>query len=140
MPYKSFLVPLLIILISQVLKLATDAVKGNLNLKNIFESHGGMPSSHTAAVTSISTIVALTHGIDSVLFAVVLIFSIIVIRDATGLRMITEHQSLAINKIIKGLPAEKQTSINLQRESVGHTYLEILGGVVLGVALTLILF
>lgn len=140
MPYKFFFVPLIVVIISQALKLVTDGVKGNFNFKNIIQSYGGMPSSHAALVSSISTIAALDQGIRSIPFAICLVFSIIILRDATGLRMITEKQSLAINKLIKQLPQEKQDQVELQKESVGHTHLEILVGVIVGIVLTLILF
>ena len=140
MPYKFFFVPLIAVFISQLLKLAFDSIKGNFNFKSIFESYGGMPSSHATLVASISTLVALDQGIDSLTFGICLVFSIIILRDATGLRMVTEKQSLAINKLIKQLPPEKQNGIEIQKESVGHTYTEILAGIFLGVILALFLF
>ncbi|MFA7662939.1 MAG: divergent PAP2 family protein [Patescibacteria group bacterium] len=139
MPYKFILVPLTIIIISQILKLVTDSIKGNFNLKSVLNSYGGMPSSHAALVASISTITAVQSGINSIPFAICLVFSILILRDATGLRMVTEKQSIAINKLIKQLPIDNQKNFALQTESVGHTYSEILAGIVLGVVLTWVL-
>ncbi len=77
MPYKFFFVPLIIIIISQMLKLVTSAIRGNVNFKNALDSYGGMPSSHAAIVSSISTIVAIEQGLSSIPFAITLIFHLL---------------------------------------------------------------
>ena len=62
-------------------------------------STGGMPSSHSAAVTSLTTAIAYEAGLDSPLFAVSAIFAVIVMFDATGIRYQAGQQALIINQM-----------------------------------------
>ena len=62
-------------------------------------STGGMPSSHSAAVTSLTTAIAYETGIDSPLFAVSAIFAVIVMFDATGIRFQAGQQAVIINQM-----------------------------------------
>src|ERR1051325_6600600 len=64
---------------------------------------GGMPSSHTATVTALSTSVGLTEGWRTPLFAAAVVFSLIVIYDATNLRRSAGYQAQVLNKIVPAL-------------------------------------
>ena len=59
MDYSYIIIPLIVGITSQVLKLLTDSVRGNFDLKNLLISYGGMPRAHTALATSITTLVGL---------------------------------------------------------------------------------
>lgn len=63
-------------------------------------STGGMPSSHSAAVTALSTGIALEHGMDSSLFAVSSIFAVITMFDATGVRRHAGEQATVLNRLV----------------------------------------
>ncbi|MGI2329278.1 divergent PAP2 family protein [Planococcus sp. YIM B11945] len=65
----------------------------------LFTSTGGMPSSHSAAVTALTTAVAIEHGVDSTIFAVAATFAVITMYDATGVRFQAGQQALTINKL-----------------------------------------
>jgi acid phosphatase family membrane protein YuiD len=98
---------------------------------------GGMPSSHTAIVTALSTGVGMTSGFGSPLFAVAAVFSLVVIYDATNLRRSAGYQAQVLNKIVPALLhgkilKEEFTAPRL-RELLGHTYGEVLVGAVLGI-------
>jgi hypothetical protein len=97
---------------------------------------GGMPSSHSAVAISISAAIALTEGLSN-LFIVSLFLSLIVIRDALGVRRSSGLQSKALNK----LGGELSTQFGIQYESVkevhGHSLPEVLVGVVLGLCIAL---
>lgn len=96
---------------------------------------GGMPSGHSATVTSISTLIALVCGAGSVEFAISFILAIIVCHDATGVRMETEKQAFLINELVKAfdvLSEEKLPEVKL-KEFVGHTPIQVLAGITLGV-------
>ena len=67
---------------------------------SLVTSTGGMPSSHSAAVTALSTGIALEQGLDSPLFAVAAIFAVITMFDATGVRRHAGEQATVINKLV----------------------------------------
>ena len=92
--------------------------------------YGGMPSNHSAIVSSMAALIALKHGIDHPAFGVALTLAFIVILDASSLRRQVGKQAQAIN-----LLNQERTDATPLRERMGHTRWEILGGVVYGVAL-----
>lgn len=100
---------------------------------------GGMPSSHSALVTGVSTAIGLQEGWDSPLFAIAGIVAMIVIYDATGVRRHAgDHArvlNLMIDELLTGHPlAEKEL-----KEVLGHTPREVIGGVLLGVLMAFLL-
>ena len=113
-------------------------------------STGGMPSSHSGAVTALSTAIALEHGLDSHLFAICLVFGIIVMFDATGVRWHAGEQATVINRLVidfnklmeeaKSWPTkEEQEKRKELKELLGHQPIEVFFGALLGIILTLIL-
>lgn len=139
MDLSYIIIPIIVLISSQVLKLLTDGIKGNFDLKNIFISYGGMPSSHTAFAISISTLVGLRVGFDSAIFAVSLVFALLIMRDAVGFRNILGKQAEVFNIMIKKMPAKDQKQIPLFRERMGHSIFEVTGGLIWGIILTYIL-
>ena len=100
-----------------------------------FFGSGGMPSSHTAFVVSLSIMVGAQEGFDSALFAVVAAFATIVMYDATGVRRETGRQAEVLNEIIQHLFVDgKPITDEELKELVGHTKVEVAGGFVIGVA------
>ena len=134
MPYELIIIPLIAGLITQGLKLATDKIKGNFDLKNLLSDYGGMPSSHTAFVISLLTITGLKEGIRSTYFAIVFMIAFIVIRDAVGLRRQIGQQGQAINQIIQ----KNSLKLSPMADKVGHRWLEVFIGGLLGLAIALI--
>jgi len=104
MPYSLIIIPIIVVFATQILKLSIDGIKGNLNFKNLFLTYGGMPSGHAALVTSITTIVGLIEGFDTAVFAISLIFSFIIIRDAFTFRKYLGDEGRIVNQMIKRLP------------------------------------
>ena len=140
LPIKSILAPLITLIIVQSIKLATDRIKGNFNMKNILTAYGGMPSSHTAVVISLTTIVGYTAGIKSPIFAVALIFSLIVITDALVLRGYIDHQGAAVANLIRRLPADEQKKFPyLYATKIKHTIPQVLIGAVIGFCISTII-
>lgn len=130
--YYLITIPIAAGLIAQAIKLATDKIKGNFTLFNLTD-YGGMPSAHSALVSALVTEIALIEGITSPLFAVSLIFSILIIRDALGLRNYVGKA----NKIINSLNTEnKEFKLS---ERVGHTPLEIIVGCLIGITAAVIM-
>lgn len=100
----------------------------------ILLSPGGMPSSHTALVTATAHSIGLFLGFDTPLFALAMVVAIVVIYDATGIRRQAGLQAALINAMIRDLASGHPLKSEKLREVLGHTPLEALGGVLLGLA------
>ena len=118
--------------IAQGLKLITWAVAAReWNFKRLVEP-GGMPSSHSAFVTSLSTAVGLSMGFDSVMFALAAAFAVVVMYDASGVRRAAGKQAKVLNAILEDLNRRELHPERL-RELLGHTPFEVLVGALLGI-------
>jgi hypothetical protein len=114
-------------------------IERRVNFRRLIET-GGMPSSHSASVSALSTLVGLRAGFDSLLFAVTTFFSLIVMYDAAGLRRAAGKQARALNLIIEDLQLHRQVEDARFRELLGHTPLEVLMGALFGIAFALAFF
>jgi len=97
---------------------------------------GGMPSSHSATVVSMATIIALRDGVSSGLFGLAILMSLIVMYDAMKVRRSSGEQGAAIIALIR----EQKSNIKLPRVSKGHTPTEVTIGAFLGVVIGVIVF
>ncbi|MBZ9749449.1 divergent PAP2 family protein [Deinococcus sp. HMF7620] len=107
-----------------------------------FMETGGMPSSHSAMVAALTTGVGLTEGVGSPLFAVSAVFALIVMYDATGVRHSSGQQARLLNELVEELRAvvrEGFAPLPL-RVLLGHTYLEVLVGTLIGITAGFIAF
>lgn len=96
---------------------------------------GGMPSGHSATVSSLAMLSALTFGFGSFEFAVTSILAIIVCHDAMGVRLETGKQAIKINEILEAfdlIHPNKISEANL-KEFVGHTPIQVIAGILLGI-------
>lgn len=106
-----------------------------INFK-IFTTTGGMPSSHSAGVIALTTSVGLIEGFTSIPFAVAIGFSLVVIQDAQGLRRAAGKTAATLNRLVSEwtLNREEQTKpYEVLKELLGHTPLEVLVGIFLGI-------
>ena len=94
---------------------------------------GGMPSGHSATVSSLAVFIGLSCGFNSVIFAIAAILAIIVCHDATGVRQETGKQAQLINEIIQILETKDLPEVKL-KELVGHTPLQVAAGILIGIA------
>lgn len=95
-----------------------------------------MPSSHTAFVVGLTAAVGVKEGTDSSLFAMCLIFSLIVMYDATGVRQHAGRQALVLNIILSEMPADHPAQeCGRLRDSLGHTPRQVAVGAVVGIAI-----
>ncbi|WP_432352573.1 divergent PAP2 family protein [Sporosarcina sp. A2] len=117
----------------------------------LMTSTGGMPSSHSAAVTALTTAIAFEHGLDSSMFAISAIFAVIVMFDASGVRYQAGQQALIINQI----RADFQTFVSgtkgwIKKDDVqkivelktllGHKPSEVFAGAVTGILISVITY
>jgi uncharacterized protein len=117
--------------------LASSLFERRLNFRRLVET-GGMPSSHSASVAALSTAVGLRAGFDSVLFAVSVYFSLIVMYDAAGLRRAAGRHATMLNRLIDSHYQHDKRLVEMRLlELLGHTPFEVLVGAVVGVLFTL---
>jgi len=105
---------------------------GKWNLRRFVET-GGMPSSHAASVAALSTSIGIQQGFRSLLFAVTLYFSLVVMYDAAGLRRAAGRQAMVLNRLIDEHFTHPGESAQKLMELLGHTPFEVLVGAMLGV-------
>lgn len=136
--FKYIIIPLVCAIVSQVIKFIIESFKNSeIDLERLLDGAGGMPSSHSALVASLTTVLALNEGITSPVFAVSLIFAFVVIYDAMGVRYETGKQAVIINQLTKKMNLKKQ--FQQLKEKVGHKPIEVLFGTLLGIGLAIIL-
>lgn len=121
-------------LAAQVFKVMMALVFRGRWQPGLFLANGGMPSSHSATVTTLSLLIGRQEGYDSSLFSISLIISIFVIMEATGLRQEIGQQAQLLNELMDSVLAHRKFDQKRLRELVGHTWAEVGGGVVFGVA------
>lgn len=97
---------------------------------------GGMPSAHSAVVVSLATIIGLGEGWHSSVFALSMLFSVVVMYDATMVRYASGKQGEAINQLI----SEKNSKIKPVRIAHGHTPVEVLAGAIIGLIVAAVVF
>ena len=124
---------------AQVLKFIISIIAfRKVDIKYLYTG-GGMPSSHSALVCACSTGTAFAAGLDSPLFAIVVLFSFIVMYDAANVRRETGKQSKILNYIMKDWANVPPEVMDRElKELLGHTPLQVLVGAALGVAVGLI--
>ena len=118
--------------ITGVIKFVINSVKAS---KLAFDrvGYGGMPSNHSAIVSSLVTLIALREGLGHPAFGIAITLAFIVIMDAGGLRrQIASHATL-LNKL------KQQHQGKDVRESMGHDKLEIIAGSVVGIVIAWLL-
>ena len=101
---------------------------------------GGMPSAHSAFVFSLALMTGLKEGFGTTAFAIAFALMVIVIYDAMGVRAETGKQGAVLNRILREVLVEGQPITEQKlKELVGHTPLEVCGGVVVGIIMVLIM-
>ena len=135
---KYLYIPLIVWFSIQLFKVICDLITTKqFNFKRIMGA-GGMPSSHSAVVTTISAMIGKNEGMDTPLFALSVIFALVVMYDAAGVRRAAGKQASLLNKIVQtpGL-----SSVQVQEklvEVLGHTPLQVIVGAIIGIAVGLI--
>ena len=98
-----------------------------------------MPSSHTSFVTALTAAVALNEGLSSSLFAVCVVFSFVVMYDASGVRRAAGEQAALLNRLVENFGREKlEVTGERLKELVGHSPLEVIAGAALGIAVAIV--
>ncbi|KGR82591.1 membrane protein [Lysinibacillus odysseyi 34hs-1 = NBRC 100172] len=135
---------LLAILFAQILKVPVHFIMTRKLDWSLLTSTGGMPSSHSAAVTSLATAVGFEAGFDTPLFAVAAMFASIVMYDASGIRYQAGQHAAALNEIRRDLQIffrdikrwpnmNEEEKIEELKTLLGHKRSEVLAGALAGI-------
>lgn len=89
--------------------------------------YGGLPSNHSAIVTSMAALIAFSEGLNTPAFGVAVTLAFIVMLDATSLRKAVGRHAVYINKLA-------DDSMKPLRERMGHTKIEVFSGALVGAA------
>jgi uncharacterized protein len=118
---------------AQILKFFIDLLwRRKVNFRAL-TTMGGMPSSHSAAVSSLATGIGIADGVGSTIFALALWFAAVTMYDAAGIRRAAMIQARILNQIIQELFEGHPISDTKLRELLGHTPIEVLVGMFLGI-------
>jgi len=125
---------------AQLLKSIQDILfQRTFSFRRLFET-GGMPSSHSAAVSSLATSMGIVYGLDSPFFTISLVLAVIVIYDATGIRRAAGQHAEILNDLLEEFHYLIKKGIESQhlKTLLGHTYPQALAGIIIGIAISLI--
>jgi acid phosphatase family membrane protein YuiD len=126
--------------IAQAMKIIIHLVRtGKIDFR-LLVGTGGMPSSHTASVTSLTMCIGLVTGWNSPVFMVSLGYCIVVCSDAMGVRRAAGRQARVLNIMMDEMGSNKLQTEKRLKELLGHTPLEAAAGIILGILIPIIFF
>ena len=133
-------------IIAQIVKSIIEVcVNREFSLHRLFTGNGGMPSSHSATVCALATTTAFECGLSSPAFAIAVIFAIVVMTDASGVRRETGKQAVIINNLVENfvkltkMPFDQELAHEKLKELIGHTPLQVQMGAALGIVIALVM-
>jgi hypothetical protein len=127
-------------LLAQVIKIPLDFLYTRRWNWALLLSVGGMPSSHSALVTSATVAIGLYHGFDNPLFALGVAITMVVTYDAGGVRRQAGIHAQRINMLFEELLRGHLMDQKELREVLGHTPLEVTGGVLFGIVVAIVMW
>jgi uncharacterized protein len=125
-------------LVAQALKIPTEYLRSRRWMWAMFLTAGGMPSSHSALLVAGTLAVGLYHGFDTPLFGIAVAITMIVTHDASGVRRQAGMHAARINVLFQELLKGHIWDENDLKEVIGHTPLEVLGGIILGLIVAIV--
>lgn len=130
---KFLIVPFIVWCCIQLIKFITDfVINRKPNFRRLFGA-GGMPSSHSAVVATLTTLIGKEYGLGNGIFAVSFVFSLIVMYDAAGVRRAAGKQATLLNKLVENYPNSNVIVTEKLVEVLGHTPFQVLVGAVIGI-------
>ena len=118
--------------IAQIIKVPLEYLRNRTWDWSLLLRAGGMPSSHSALVAGLGHAIGLYEGWDTPIFAIAFALAMIVIYDATGIRRQAGLHASIINKMIEDLATGHPLKQELLKEVLGHTPMEAVAGMILG--------
>ena len=130
---KFLIVPFIVWCCIQLFKFITDfVINRKPNFRRLFGAVG-MPSSHSAVVATLTTLIGKEYGLGNGIFAVSFVFSLIVMYDAAGVRRAAGKQATLLNKLVENYPNSNVIVTEKLVEVLGHTPFQVLVGAVIGI-------
>lgn len=141
MSYEILLLPIVAGFFAQFTKYFIRSNNQKLKISNMM-AYSGMPSSHSAIVSSLSVIIGLREGFNSALFAIAFVVAVITIRDALGIRQYLGQHGRVLNILVKDLDEDKLLDEDYPHllEKIGHTPAQVIVGCFIGIAVSAISF
>lgn len=137
--YRYLIVPFATWFFIQLFKLIYDLVTTKkFNFKRILGA-GGMPSSHSAVVVALCTMIGKNYGINSAIFGLSVVFAFVVMYDAAGVRRAAGKQAKLLNKIVQTPGLSNVEVTEKLQEVLGHTPTQVFVGAFIGLIVGLIL-
>jgi acid phosphatase family membrane protein YuiD len=130
---KALIAGLLAWALAQLLKLPLDYLRSHRWNWTLLLTTGGMPSSHSALVTATTLAIGLYYGFDNPTFAIGVVITMVVTYDAAGVRQQAGIHAQRINMLFEELMRGHPITEMDLREVIGHTPLEVAGGILLGI-------
>jgi len=130
---KIFMTTLSAWIIAQTIKVTIGVIRQKRFDFRWFVGTGGMPSSHAAGASCLATAVGLEYGFGTVYFALAAAFALVVMFDAQGVRRASGKQARILNKITEDIYWKGRIDEEKLRELIGHTPIEVIVGLLLGV-------
>ncbi|MBE9097871.1 divergent PAP2 family protein [Vacuolonema iberomarrocanum] len=125
-------------LLAQGLKLIIEGItQGKVTFRTLVET-GGMPSAHSALVTALAAGVGQTSGWETPEFAIAVLFAVIVMYDATGVRQAAGKQARILNQIVDEFFKDAEFNEERLKELLGHTPVQVIAGCLLGIVVSCI--
>jgi acid phosphatase family membrane protein YuiD len=125
--------------VSQIFKVIRGILThGRFNFRWLFDT-GGMPSSHSASVASLATVVGLYYGFRTMPFLITTVFTVITMFDAAGVRRAVGRQAGILNKMIEDLNQKGIVTEERLKELLGHTPVEVFAGAFVGILVSLVI-
>ncbi len=136
--YRYLIVPFATWFFIQLFKLIYDLVTTKqFNFKRILGA-GGMPSSHSAVVVALCTMIGKNYGINSAIFGLSVVFAFVVMYDAAGVRRAAGKQAKLLNKIVQTPGLSNVEVTEKLQEVLGHTPIQVFVGAFIGLIVGLI--
>lgn len=133
--YKFMLVPFVVWLSIQLFKVIYEYKKTKKwDWKRLWGA-GGMPSSHSAVVVTLACLIGKSEGTSSPIFALSMIFALIVMYDAAGVRRAVGNQAKVLNDILNN---HELTNAEKLQEMTGHTPIQVATGALIGLIVGMI--
>jgi len=129
---KALMAGLIAWLLAQIIKLPLDYLYSRKWNWALLLTTGGMPSSHSSLLTATSLGIGLYHGFDEPVFAIAVAITMVVVYDAAGVRRQAGIHAQRINVLFSELLHGHMLNEKDLREVLGHTPLEVIGGILLG--------
>jgi acid phosphatase family membrane protein YuiD len=132
-------------IIAQVAKTVINAIVNKKFSLDRLVGDGGMPSGHSATVTALAVMCGLTEGFGSTVFGLAMVFAIVVMHDAMGVRREAGKHARSIISIVESLNdyfSEHDDKIKTEKLKVlvGHTPLQVIVGSLLGAAIAVLYY